>query len=214
MGKRGPAPKGEYAGKSKVLSTRIRPDTREALSTAAAASGRSLSQEIEHRLRRSFLEDGKISDLFGTREAFSIFRLAALALERGWNPKNPEGDWRSDPVAFDHGVRLINAILEPIRPLGLTKTKAKRRNVSDKEMWARHDAATLWNEIQHAETNLPLSAGTRGQYLARILKTDLGEIGRRPKIFEGTADEMRRHAQELTEKERKVGQSQKGRRRK
>jgi hypothetical protein len=49
MGKRGRVPKGEYAGKTEVMSFRITPDTKVALRRAAAASGRSLSQEAEHR---------------------------------------------------------------------------------------------------------------------------------------------------------------------
>ena len=52
MGKRGRVPKGEYAGKTEVMSFRITPDTKTALRRAAATSGRSLSQEAEHRLRR------------------------------------------------------------------------------------------------------------------------------------------------------------------
>jgi hypothetical protein len=52
--KRGRPAQGEVTGKSAVFSTRIRPDTRADLVEAAKASGRSLSQEIEHRLQESF----------------------------------------------------------------------------------------------------------------------------------------------------------------
>ena len=68
MGKRGPKPKGEYGGKiarTAVLSTRLQPDTRARLSKAAKASGRSLSQELEHRLRGSFIEEDKVVDFYG-----------------------------------------------------------------------------------------------------------------------------------------------------
>jgi uncharacterized protein (DUF1778 family) len=47
----GRKPKGEFVGKSATLTTRIRPDTRDALEKAARASKRSLSQEVEFRLR-------------------------------------------------------------------------------------------------------------------------------------------------------------------
>ena len=60
MAKAGRKPKGEYSGKSAVFSTRIRPDTRDALWQAAKASGRTLSQEVEFRLRRSIDEDGEL----------------------------------------------------------------------------------------------------------------------------------------------------------
>ena len=63
MGKRGPQPKGEYGGKiarTAVLSTRLQPDTRARLSEAAKANKRSLSQELENRLRGSFIEEDKV----------------------------------------------------------------------------------------------------------------------------------------------------------
>jgi hypothetical protein len=81
MAKRGAVPKGEYVGKSAVLSTRITPDLREGLQNAANKSGRSLSQEIEYRLRRSFGEDQKISDLFGSDSIFILVRMIALSLQ-------------------------------------------------------------------------------------------------------------------------------------
>lgn len=70
MGKRGPAPRGEYGGKigrTAVLSTRLQPDTRVRLSVAAKSNGRSLSQELEHRLRGSFIEEDKVVDFYGSQ---------------------------------------------------------------------------------------------------------------------------------------------------
>lgn len=49
----GRKPRGAFRGKSAVLTTRITPGTRKALESAAASSGRSLSQEVETRLRQS-----------------------------------------------------------------------------------------------------------------------------------------------------------------
>ena len=71
---------GEYAGKSSVFSTRIRPDLRRYLEKAAKTSGRSLSQEVEHRLRRSFVEDDKIADAFGDRRTYRLMRMMADAI--------------------------------------------------------------------------------------------------------------------------------------
>jgi hypothetical protein len=56
--RRGPKPKGPFEDKRRTLTTRITESTRNKLDDAAKASGRSLSQEIEHRLGRSFwMED-------------------------------------------------------------------------------------------------------------------------------------------------------------
>jgi hypothetical protein len=46
----GRKPRGEFQGKSEVLTTRITPETRAALDRAAAKGERSLSQEVEHGL--------------------------------------------------------------------------------------------------------------------------------------------------------------------
>jgi hypothetical protein len=51
----GRKPKGEFTGKSATITTRIRPDTRDALEKVARANRRSLSQEVEFRLRAGLL---------------------------------------------------------------------------------------------------------------------------------------------------------------
>ncbi len=56
-GKPGKKPQGPFADKSRTMTTRITEGTRERLEQAARASGRSLSQEIERRLDRSFIAD-------------------------------------------------------------------------------------------------------------------------------------------------------------
>ena len=50
--KRGRPPGGEYAEKSAVMNFRIRPDTKRLLQQAAHMSGRTLSQETEHQIRK------------------------------------------------------------------------------------------------------------------------------------------------------------------
>jgi hypothetical protein len=52
--RRGRPPKGDFHNKSAVFSTRITPETRAAIEAAADASGRSISQEVEQRLKDSF----------------------------------------------------------------------------------------------------------------------------------------------------------------
>ena len=78
---RGRAPKGEYAGKTEVMSFRLTPDTKAALRRAAATSGRSLSQEAEHRLRRGLDEEEAISKLWGDVKTSAMLRLAAQVVQ-------------------------------------------------------------------------------------------------------------------------------------
>src|ERR1051326_1432381 len=107
MAKRGPAPRGEYVNKSKVFSTRLRPDTLDALKVAAEKSGRSLSQEVEHRLRRSFDFDGKVSDAFGDWSIYSLMRMIATAMTASFNPKTG-ASWADDPYVFNQAVERTN----------------------------------------------------------------------------------------------------------
>src|SRR5262249_31004968 len=53
----GQKPRGEFKGKTATLTTRITPKTRADLERAAQKSGRSLSQEVEHRLDGSIRRD-------------------------------------------------------------------------------------------------------------------------------------------------------------
>src|SRR6516162_3242286 len=83
MGKRGPQPRGEYGGKihrTAVLSTRLQPDTRTRLVAAKEASGRSLSQELEHRLRRTFIDDDKAIDFYGSESSAAILKLIGAVI--------------------------------------------------------------------------------------------------------------------------------------
>lgn len=112
----GPAPKGAYAGKSMVLSTRITPETRAALVEAKTKSGRSLSQEIEHRLRRSFDHDERVIEIFGSRQNYAVLRLIAAAMEIT-NPVRG-GSWRDDPFAYEQMIIAVNTVLAALRPPG------------------------------------------------------------------------------------------------
>jgi hypothetical protein len=82
----GRKPHGEFRGKSAVLTTRITQETRDALESAAAASKRSLSQEIESRLRESLTPDNPRARHI--RAIGELTKLAAEEIERltgvGW----------------------------------------------------------------------------------------------------------------------------------
>jgi hypothetical protein len=71
---------GPFKGKSATITTRIMPSTRVHLEEAAAASGRSLSQEIELRLRHSVQPDDKRARHI--KAAGELIRLAVEEVER------------------------------------------------------------------------------------------------------------------------------------
>jgi hypothetical protein len=208
MTRRGPSPKGEYAGKSQVLSTRIRPDTREALQSAANASGRSLSQEIEYRLRRGLESDDKIKELFGSRRNYRIMQLVALCTELAIDPADIDTmnqDWLDSPVKFEIAKLTIIKLLESIRPQGPAPNLS-----AFAEFGIKKAPAELLHHVQTADPSLPLGVSDR-HHLANLMKADLGEVAMRPKFFFGTADDMRRRADDIEEKLPKTSKQKKRR---
>ena len=95
----GRKPRGDYSGKTDTFTTRITPDTRRALERAAAAKRRSLSQEVEHRLRLSLHRpSGKVHN----RALGHAITMLADRIER-----ETQEDWRRD--AFT-GLALCYAV--------------------------------------------------------------------------------------------------------
>lgn len=162
--KRGPAPRGEYAGKSAVLSTRIQPETRGHLVGAAKASGRSLSQEIEYRLQRTFIEDKNIIDAFGSRRNYALMKIIASVIEA---ISSPSEDWMSSSLQFDQVQNGLNAVLDRIRPRGPEQEEAERRG--------GEEALAILKDILTADRSIGLAASREERTKANI-RGDMGEI--------------------------------------
>jgi hypothetical protein len=83
----GRKPRGEFKGKSATLTTRITPETRAAMESAAQKSGRSLSQEVERRLIDSVRnERNRRSDVRALNEAIAIVaEKVEIATGKQWN---------------------------------------------------------------------------------------------------------------------------------
>src|ERR1700730_15886030 len=176
---KGPAPRGEYAGKSSVFSTRIRPDLRQKLEQGAKQSGRSLSQEIEHRLRRSFVEDEKISDAFGDRRTYLIMKMIAMGINLPQMKEEPDVSWLDDPYYFDLSIGTALAILEAIRPKGEIKLPENEIVALVTEARAEGTAPSLWGKVLRADPALPITKGSNLQHWFAMAKADLGNIPER-----------------------------------
>lgn len=128
MGKRGPKPR---ARASVVLSTRIGADTRKAIESAAKRSGRTLSAEIEFRLRRSFDEDESLTDRFGGRRTYALLRLVGEAIKatgslsffKEHRKIAQDDDWLLDPYTYDQATKSVETVLEMVRPPGERERK-------------------------------------------------------------------------------------------
>jgi hypothetical protein len=184
---KGPTPRGEYVGKSSVFSTRIRPDLRQKLEQAAKKSGRSLSQEIEHRLRRTFVEDEKTAENFGDRRTFLLMRMMAMAIRFKGDDDQP-GKWLENPEDFEIAIAAALSVLEAVRPPGpigsgnpflahFVRTKAEGISFD------------IWNEIKKADPALPITRGTHADHWNAMTKADLGEIADRVRLPASDDDE-------------------------
>ena len=185
MGKRGPKPKGEYGGKigrTAVLSTRLQPDTRARLSTAARANGRSLSQELEHRLRGSFIEEDKVIDFYGSQTNSAVVKLLGAVIQStctnwsvktadGWvpDPHKDPGEWLRDPSLFDQVLTAIVHALIWFKPSG----------GRDEQLLHYHSTAEdIINEIRSADPSLPITKGSTRQHAMAMLQDKLGDLAR------------------------------------
>jgi hypothetical protein len=107
----GRKPRGEFQGKSAVLTTRITPETRAALEHAAAKGKRSLSQEVEYGLRWYLFVKRTPERGAHIRALGAAVTLAAQYIERATEQK-----WNTDAFtgeALRHGCASLIAHFAP-----------------------------------------------------------------------------------------------------
>ena len=183
MGQRGPQPKGEYGRKvarTAVFSTRLQPDTRARLEKAAQRNGRGLSQELEHRLRRTFVEDDKAVEFYGTEQNAAIVRLIGLTLRTAATRTSRRGrhQWLKEQWLFDNVMDAIAHMLLWFRPGG----ESGRRDITLSS--ATDQADQLIDEIRSADPSLPITKGSTRQHVLAMLQDKLAELARHPHPYD------------------------------
>jgi hypothetical protein len=121
---RGRPPIDEAIRKSEQLSIRISASLREKLEASSKQTERSLSQEIEARLRLSFEENQIRIDEFCGQENYWLFRIIANQI-RTLEKVTYIGEhrlWWDDPYLFKQVKILINTILDYLKPKGRAVT--------------------------------------------------------------------------------------------
>jgi hypothetical protein len=116
----GRKPRGEFPGKTATLTTRITPKTRRDLERAAQESGRSLSQEVEHRLDGSIRRD---RDHKRKRHVRALAEAVALVTERVEGAT--EKRWLDDPFTGDALRHAIEFLVFHFAPHGALEVPAK-----------------------------------------------------------------------------------------
>jgi hypothetical protein len=157
-----------------VLSTRLQPDTRAWLVAAAQANGRSLSQELEHRLRRTFGDDDKAVEFFGTGQTAAVVKLIGATINsaaaRGSAQKKQ--DWLKEQWLFDDVMDAIAHVLLWFRPGG----DSGKREI--KVSSGTNRAGRLIHEIRASDPSLPITKGSTRQHAMAMLKDKLGDLVR------------------------------------
>jgi TraY domain len=126
MARRGPQPKDVANTKSVHVGFRMTPQLHELLVEEAQKAGRSLSQEIDFRLRRSFEFEGphqQLKDRFGGETTYWVFLIAGNLVRR---LENFTGErWWRDPYTHRQLKVLMATILDCFKPDGRPRTPTK-----------------------------------------------------------------------------------------
>jgi hypothetical protein len=176
-------------GAAKIFSTRLQPDLREALEREAKRKGRPLSQEVQNRLRQTFVEEEQMIDRFGSERTARVLQTVASVLRDIRNPENPQADWLDDPRAFDYGLSAIMWTLEVVRPpqppdwyqlewIRTFDSPSKRHPYTDA-------GREVWREIASSDDrSLPLKERlTPKQRLASIIRNKIPDIVERSRTL-------------------------------
>lgn len=109
---RPPLPKG--LGKRASFNTRLRDEVKVRLEQAAVVAGRSLSEEIEHRLERSLSDEDMRFQAFGGATRYFEAQMLASAVTAVEN-QTGQG-WRSDRRTYREVKAVIAGILDALAP--------------------------------------------------------------------------------------------------
>jgi hypothetical protein len=176
---KGRPPKPEADRKRTNFTMRVRDELRDQLRAAAAASGRSVSEEIEHRLERSFSEDQAFQWALGgehNERFMRAFTIAAWLIETRTGKKWHEDDETMHEVRFAASA-IIAAIRRKLTP---------------------HEADSLLTQSSYAEYAFGVPVNPSMYHAATAALSTLHTMGLAP-----SADEVAAHMQEELAKGRK-----------
>jgi hypothetical protein len=180
--KRGRPPHGEYPEKSDVMNFRIRPDTKRLLVQAARASGRTLSGECEHQLRRAVAE-------MGTGRTHAVMTTIGRAIDGLVELKKgaPGIDWWSDPDLYVQARQVVLTALDLFRPPEAATGEDRPENAREAEFEIE---ATL-REIQLFDETKPFVKQKPYERWLGMMKKDLGPLADRPVVWGVSAARVR-----------------------
>ena len=159
-GKPGPKPRGPFADKRRTLTTRITDRTRQRLEDAAAATDRSLSQEIELRLERSFERGDVALETLGGPENVLFVSLLKYLFSGICMGTSAQSVW-DRPQAFVEAEAALAAFFQNLRPALAGDARQRGCRALDGLDWLVHQAleqVRLWSGQRPAAATLRLAA--------------------------------------------------------
>lgn len=101
-------------GKRVPLNMRTTRELRGSLEKAAATSGRSLAQEVENRLERSFAEEANLEwaykQIIGDEALHRAIMITSVFVRS--SPEEPDLPWHKDPALRKEAVKVFQDQLE------------------------------------------------------------------------------------------------------
>lgn len=137
-------------GKRFALGLRVTEERRKQLELAAQQSGRSISQEIELRLERSFWDEPTM----GGQEMLAVFRMmasAAFLVQSRIREKQPQITWLNDARAFQAVKQAWLTIINGLDPAG----PPKPRKIADHQKTSTLDELGLLDIIRQGMEHFP-----------------------------------------------------------
>jgi hypothetical protein len=154
----------------------------ERLAHAAALNNRSISEEIENRLSKSFEHEQAFYGLMGV--------IAAAIQEAGFSAgylttSSPEGarDWLRNPWAYDQAVHAAGRVFEAFRPKGDPSPPDGQAHMQN---LGRDFASGILNEIARGEARISVNAARTNE-----LRRELGDLAERLVESETAKEDMK-----------------------
>lgn len=190
--KRGRPPGGEFSDKSEVVHFRVRPDTKAMLEKAAQTTGRTVSQEAEHRLLRG-LEDFENEQMTAM---LKIFDLAMATVSKSYDPTG-KARWWNDPLLYSVAERTLLGTFHMLRPPG-SAPAADDISFQKMEDMGAHTKNMIWRRIQLVDETKPYARLSKSEVWYSMLRKELGPpVADRPVIWGKSAEELRKEHAEL-----------------
>jgi hypothetical protein len=135
---------------------------------------------LENRLRRTFTEDDKAVEFYGSEKNAAILKVIGAVIlstcttwlvktSDGWVPdahKDP-GEWLRDPKLFDQVLTAIVHALMWFKPSG---------GRDEQFLFYHSTVEQIINEIRSADPSLPITKRSKRQHEMAVLKDKLGEL--------------------------------------